>query len=70
MSFFIPIRFLLDILFQSRGQVNPGLIRQTDKHPKHIRHFIGQILLLVALFKGLFAINPGDKASHLSYLFR
>ena len=38
-----------EIRFDGPGQIDPRLVGQTNQHPQHVGHFVGEVLLFARL---------------------
>ena len=62
--------FLGEILLKRRSQVDPRLVCDAHKHPKHIGKLVGESVGILTLLERLVAIAPRHYARHLAHLFR
>ena len=58
-----------EIRFDGPGQIYPRLVGQTNQHPQHVGHFVGEILLLAGLER-LVAVLARHDARQLPDLLR
>lgn len=65
----VALRFLLEVLFKGRCQVDAGLIGDADQHEHNVRQFIAQVRFGGAGFETLFSIAARHDPRNFSHLF-
>ncbi len=61
--------FLRKIFLQRGGEIDAGLIGDTDQHPKYISQLIRELTTLVRILKRLIAVEPAHETRDLAHFF-